>query len=491
MRDPRQLLRRVGALDARAILAAALAAAFLAAASPAAAATVTVNTTTDSGTTGDCPSFCELRDALHQANPGDTVVIPAGHYVLDPSFGVISIFNGLTLVGDGARTTVIDGNGDGILNFTLPGGDTLSITGLSLVNSRERSAIEVTGGILQLTAVTIANNNNDGGSSNGKGGGVYAHDMDGFFIDRCTFSSNAAASGGGIYAENLNGAIITDSTFFGNSAATGGSAIQAVNIPGFGGVQLIGVTLTANTSSPAFAVDLAAIGVGVANTIIAGNPGGGCSITNSRFFSVNDLDGDGSCAFTDPGSLTGDPHLGPLANNGGPTDTVALLAGSPAIDAGNDGACSAFTPTDQRGVSRPQGPHCDMGAYEVQVPPPNCAGAVASPNLLWPANNKMVPIHINGVTDPSGGAVTLTVTSIFQDEPVAGSPDGTGVGTSSPAVRAERDGGGDGRVYHISFTATNSAGGSCTGSVTVGVPHDQGRHSTPVDGGSLYDSTVP
>ena len=60
---------------------------------------------------------------------------------------------------------------------------------------------------------------------------------------------------------------------------------------------------------------------------------------------------------------------------------------------------------------------------------------------------------------------------------------------ATPSVRAERDGNGDGRVYHISFTATGSSG-SCTGSVTVGVPHDQG-HGGPVDQGALYNSTLP
>ena len=52
---------------------------------------------------------------------------------------------------------------------------------------------------------------------------------------------------------------------------------------------------------------------------------------------------------------------GPLAENGGPTLTHALLAGSPAINAGDDSACPA---TDQRGVARPQGPHCDIGSVE-------------------------------------------------------------------------------------------------------------------------------
>jgi YVTN family beta-propeller protein len=126
----------------------------------------------------------------------------------------------------------------------------------------------------------------------------------------------------------------------------------------------------------------------------------------------------------------------------------------------------------------------------------DCSHATASPNLLWPPNHKLVPIQISGVPDPGGPAATVTVTSIFQDEPVhsPGSgntgPDGTGVGTSTPSVRAERDGGGDGRVYHIFFTASAN-GGSCMGAVTVGVPHDQGPHGGPVDEGPLYDSTQP
>jgi len=105
--------------------------------------------------------------------------------------------------------------------------------------------------------------------------------------------------------------------------------------------------------------------------------------------------------------------------------------------------------------------------------------------------------HDRGPLQSGPGALAITVTSIFQDEPVESpgsgntSPDATGVGTATPSVRAERDGGGDGRVYHIAFTATNGSGASCTGSVTVGVPHDQGQNGGPVDQGSLHDSTLP
>jgi hypothetical protein len=70
-------------------------------------------------------------------------------------------------------------------------------------------------------------------------------------------------------------------------------------------------------------------------------------------------------------------------------------------------------------------------------------------------------------------------------------PDGKGVGTSTAEVRAERDGKGDGRVYHIGFTADDGNGGTCSGVVLVGVPHDKGGANDPVDGGALYDSTTP
>ncbi|MGH3118531.1 MAG: Ig-like domain-containing protein [Gaiellales bacterium] len=128
--------------------------------------------------------------------------------------------------------------------------------------------------------------------------------------------------------------------------------------------------------------------------------------------------------------------------------------------------------------------------------PPDCSSAAAKPNELWPPNHKFKPVNVLGVSDPDGDSVSITIISIFQDEPLKGAgsgntcPDGKGVGTNKAQVRAERAGTGDGRVYHIGFTADDRAGGTCTGEVTVCVPHDQGQRSTCVDGGALFDSTV-
>jgi hypothetical protein len=128
---------------------------------------------------------------------------------------------------------------------------------------------------------------------------------------------------------------------------------------------------------------------------------------------------------------------------------------------------------------------------------PDCSAAVADRPKLWPPNHKLVEIGIGGVTDPDGDAVTITATSVTQDEAVLAK--GGGSGNTSPdarlsplAVRAERNGNpkssGNGRVYHVSFTADDGQGGSCDGTVHVCVPHDQRPGATCVDGGPLYNS---
>ena len=125
--------------------------------------------------------------------------------------------------------------------------------------------------------------------------------------------------------------------------------------------------------------------------------------------------------------------------------------------------------------------------------PPACPAALARPAVLWPPNGRLAPVAIQGVTDPDGDPATLAVTSIRQDEPLSktGSPDAMGVGTATPRVRADRLGGGDGRVYHLGFTASDGRGGTCSGTVTVCVPRDQRPGATCGDGGALVDSTLP
>jgi hypothetical protein len=109
--------------------------------------------------------------------------------------------------------------------------------------------------------------------------------------------------------------------------------------------------------------------------------------------------------------------------------------------------------------------------------PPVCDGAFAVPATAWPPNHKPITVTVNGVIDPDGDPVAITIDAIRQDEPVdSGScSDASGVGTDQATVLVERDGQGDGRVYHIFFHAADPFGGVCTGEVTVCVPHDQGH----------------
>jgi hypothetical protein len=169
---------------------------------------------------------------------------------------------------------------------------------------------------------------------------------------------------------------------------------------------------------------------------------------------------------------------------GTPADTVALLTVSAAStsDSAIGNAAVVELPVSASGNQ-----------------PPDCSATAGKVLALWPPNHQLERIDLAAilqVADPDGDPVTFAATSITQDEPVLGNgsgataPDGTGLGSGVIEVRSERDGAGNGRVYEVGFTASDGAGGSCSGSFRVAVPHD--RNGAPaVDDGQLFDSTVP
>ena len=94
---------------------------------------------------------------------------------------------------------------------------------------------------------------------------------------------------------------------------------------------------------------------------------------------------------------------------------------------------------------------------------------------------------LTGATDPDGDTVTLSVTSVTQDEPTGGAPDAAaGPASNQVLLRGERDGGGDGRVYRVAFLASDGRGGTCAGAVKVGVPKGSGARGRL--GPPSYDS---
>ena len=212
------------------------------------------------------------------------------------------------------------------------------------------------GGSLTITRVMVVDNH-----SNTWGGGIYttgsASEL--LTVIDSTFSGNTAATNGGALA-GVGPMTIVNTTFSGNTAAQGG----ALDIWGwYSYVTITNSTITNNTASTTGGGIYDEITVGyinLQNSIVAGNDGGDTAGP------ITDLGGN---------LIGGDPHLGPLADNGGPTQTHLPLLGSPAIDAGSNTVCAAapVNNVDQRGITRPIDGDgsgtatCDSGAVERNV----------------------------------------------------------------------------------------------------------------------------
>jgi len=131
--------------------------------------------------------------------------------------------------------------------------------------------------------------------------------------------------------------------------------------------------------------------------------------------------------------------------------------------------------------------------------PPDVSQAYPSKDCLWEPAFRFVDITVEGVTDPDGDPITIIVLSITSDEPTATaqgagsprkSPDAYGIGTSTASLRSERSRRGDGRVYEITFVASDGRGGETVGSVKVCVsPNRKAKTCDCVDDGQNYDAT--
>jgi uncharacterized repeat protein (TIGR01451 family) len=146
--------------------------------------------------------------------------------------------------------------------------------------------------------------------------------------------------------------------------------------------------------------------VQLTSSILSGNAGGNCFAATVLNSGGRNVATDSTCAgLTAPGDTTvADVKLGPLAANGGPTQTRALLAGSPALDAGS---CDASVPTDQRGVARPQGIACDAGAFEAQ--PDLQVALVDAPDPLQVGQSLVYAATVTNLGPGSAAGVQVTV----------------------------------------------------------------------------------
>jgi len=301
----------------------------------------------------------------------------------------------------GTETAFSGSVGGGILTF---GGVVLTdstVTGVSMSVSAPKDAYAEGGGIAARNAIilinsTVSNNSVTGTPGAGlsgnytyrsaiRGGGLYiGRTPEGTAIPatitNSTISGNSALvigdpgaytynGGGGILAHGQRVVTITNSTVSGNSAALNGGGLYGHN---FGAFALANATITDNTAQTGGGIvdagtrtsyDLVTNSSIIAGNHTLGDPANDIE-TIHTITGANNLIASANVALPD-GTLTGDPMLAPLANNGGATLTHALLAGSPAIDAGNN---AASLDTDQRGEGyvRVSGAAADIGAFEAQ-----------------------------------------------------------------------------------------------------------------------------
>jgi len=366
----------------------------LVAALPSLAATDTVTSLVDNSSS--LTTAGTLRYWLANAASGDTIVFSVtGTITLDctdPGDGPLVISQNLTISGPGAANLAISGGLPSAFAcqvFVVNTAVTATISGVTIENGicsySPLSPMCLSGGGIQNSGTLTVSNSTLSGNSAGVGelgGGIFNDNSGTLTVSNSTLSGNSGGvhtsnAGGGIF-NNFGGTVtVSNSTLSANSADTGGgifndgtltvsdstlSGNSGQNLPGGGGIFNQG-TLT------------------LKNTLLANeSSGGNCYINSGAVTSDGyNLSDDSTCTFLtatgDQNDVTGAAtYLGPLQPNGGPTSTIALLSNSTAIDAIPVNECTdAFgnvVATDQRGVSRPQGKGCDIGAFEVAVPVP-------------------------------------------------------------------------------------------------------------------------
>jgi predicted outer membrane repeat protein len=431
---------------------------------------ITVNSSTDPASTSG-NGFCTLREALNNANAksdtsgGDCAAGTGNDTIRFSICGTITLVQGtlpaianslpgsLTIDGSGQTITVNGANLYGVL--VVNSGATLSLISLTIVNGNAGYG----GGVSNSGTLTVANSKFSGNASSnsisnvGAGGINNVTTSSTLTVSNSTFSGNNGLWGGAI--ENYGQADITDSTFNSNTAANGGGAINNdgtltianstflgntvtgddPNFFGGGAVRHSELSNTLTVTNCTFSGNTAPSGGGgaidnyvghpftITNSILANSPSGGdCTgTTTNGGYNIAD---DATCVFGSSTAVNGDTigdnvtdanlnldTTDGLANNGGPTETIALDSPSFAIEAIPIGDCPA---TDQRRAPRPAlDSACDIGAFEFGgvVPatptPTACAASTPTATATATATSTSTPT----ATGTASGSATPTATA--------------------------------------------------------------------------------
>ncbi len=508
------------------------------------AAVFLVDRTDDTAAANVCddntPNDCSLRGAIIKANTSagaDTIVLSAGDYKLtitganedNAATGDLDIRDDLTILGDKATTTFIDGGqftpvlvdrlfdipvaaNVTIQNLTIVGGflpvgqngagiwkrstGTLTLTNVVFdrnVSGTHGGAIESDGGDLKLSDSTlIANVTYLPGSGMGggiritggtaeidnttfqynvgfHGGGVEMEGPSSLTVTNSTFSNNTATRAGGGFHQTDGLSVFTNVTFSGNSASQGGAtAAEGATTT----MNLTNATITDNKTTSGNGGGIRRFGgsVNLINTILAANIDSSNAtpdcygVLNSLGHNLigNDLNCTVIASSGDQIGTSGspiDPKVGPLSDNGGKTFTHALLKGSPAIDAGDNGVC---TTTDQRSLTRPLDGNsdgtavCDIGSYEFS----HCGDGIvqSQSNEQCDIGDGAADTCASGTACVAPGQANECTCQAPQTPSGSGSGSGTGGGSTSDNGSGSGTGAGDGSTG----TTSSPKSGGCS-----------------------------
>ncbi len=335
-----------------------------------------------------------------------------------------AIFNHGTLSVTGSTFT---GNSSPATSGTSGGGidssGTLTVTTSTFTGNTAQEG----GGIFNQKTATVTNSTFTNNKATIYGGGALLNAAGTMTVTGDTFSGNTGPGGGAI--DNDTTLNISDSTFFNNTGGSNGGG----GVENFGTTTITQSTLSGNTSPyGADILNYTGFTLSISMSIVAGglsgaNCGGQAPVTDKGY----NIDSGSSCGFSAASHSMSNtqPQLDALASNGGPTQTMALPAGSPAVDAIPASVAGCTGSTDQRGTSRPQGSGCDIGAYELiattgDKTPPTVPTGLAATSVT--ANT--VSLQWNQSTDNVG----VTGYTIYRN--------GTAVGTTGgPAATSFTD----------------------------------------------------
>ena len=375
--------------------------------------------------------------------------------------GVFNRYGSATLTNTTISGNTANTRGGGIYVYS---GDA-TLIGCTVSNNSILSGGGSGGGIYNsgYSTLTLNNSTVSGNSAQGFGGGIYNGYYSSASLLNCTISGNTAKlNGGGIYNGYYASASLINCTISGNIANENGGGIYN----GYkGSASLTNCTISGNSAS-SFGGGIYNNGLGtvnIGNTIVALNVAttSGPDVQGTVVSKGNNLIGitDGSSGWVSS-DLTGssaeplDPLLAPLGDYGGPTETMPLLPGSLAIDAGNNALIPGFVTTDQRGLPRIVNGTVDIGAFEssgftIAVSSGDAQSALTSTAFTDPL---VVTVTANNPDEPvAGGVITFTPPSSGASATLSGIPATIDASGNASVDATANDVGGE---YSVSATAS-------------------------------------